>query len=154
MKITTLSTDQVNELFLNVYGLFLEFKDNGVYLSFSRDDLEFITWSEFLPHLQVDDMVSVGLPLFAYSTKKKLVFPSLMSRLSGYPTIEIKSVKQAIKFSIGESVTDNSFKELEQQQVIITHNGFPLAFGQILFGEFQPLIDVGWYLREAEKSGF
>ncbi|RMG26932.1 MAG: hypothetical protein D6732_20640 [Methanobacteriota archaeon] len=150
MEIAELTAQQVNSLILEQFGVYLELKEEGHYFLFRREDVEYISWSlTSLPAME--NAISYGLLLCAYSPKKKLVYPSIVDRVSGYPTVEIQSVKKAIKFSRGENVALPSLQEFEQKQIIVTHNGYPLAFGQVLFGEFQPLIDIGWYLREAEK---
>ncbi len=136
-------------------GIYIELKDEGHYLLEKDEDGILVSWSQQSPpdssfHEKIQTL-EVGMVLIDTKRKKPTLMPAVMDQLKdNYPKIEITNPKIAEKFTMGQAVKINDSEEYETKQVIITYNHQPIAFGHILFGEFNSVIDVGWYLREAE----
>lgn len=147
-----ISKEEAEEILRDEIGIFVQLKDEGNYLVVKSEGKTRISWVRNTPPSIDGDMIEAGFQLTAYDNKRKHVFPTIMDCIVNVPKIEISSKKMQNTVTKGKTVKIDQFQEYEGQQVILTANGHPLALGMILFGEFQPVIDVGWYLRTAEKQ--
>ncbi len=147
-----ISKEEAEEILRDEIGIFVQLKDKGNYMILKSEGKTRLSWIRGTPPTIEEDMVEVGFQLAAYDDKRKQVFPTIMDCIANVPTLEISSFKIQNTVTKGKPVKIERFQEFEGQQVILTANDHPLALGMILFGEFQPIIDVGWYLRAAEKQ--
>lgn len=154
MAIAHLTVQEAENILLEQFGQFISLKSDGKYLLLSIENVSYITWTNSDIQMDFEGIISYGLPICSFSSKKKWIFPSIMQRLSEYPVLEIESLKIATELSKGKTISISVFDDLDQKQIIVTHKGHMVAFGQVLFGEFHSLIDIGWYLREAEQGVF
>lgn len=152
--IEIISVEMAEEIIREHLGLFLELKKDGHYLLTREEERFTVSWTNSVPNFQFFENIQtleLGMVLIDTRRKGQIVLPAVMHRLEEfYPKIEVSNPKVAEKFTMGQPVKVHDGDQYETKQVIITYNNLPIAFGHILFGEFNPVIDVGWYLREAE----
>lgn len=145
----SISKNYVEEIINQFYKLDVKLQQNLEYYQYQSNDWNIITIfnSELYLHNQSLDYFSIGKPILRFKKNNLLFYPPILDVLSK----EIKQIEmnpeKIKKLSFGKDI-----EIYENDGLVIIKDSYfrKIAFGSVVRGKFNPLIDVGWYLREGK----
>lgn len=134
----------LSELIKHISELEISFDPTYQYLSQEqRNNSVLYSISSSFAELSAIDIKLLGIPIMAKKRDRIILLPGILLAITNFKTAKFSFIK-LIELTKGRSVHTN---KRDGQYLAIDQFNRVFALGIVLNQKFNPIIDLGWYLR-------